>query len=196
MTTATHPGANGDRTAVIQAQARQRTALRRWVPQSQHFRENLKRWRDKCATQALAGYCRCGYCGKPNSGGQLASAFLHWDCYRTLLPYDAREAQHEADSNGGGARHVEPKGRALLATTLGLTQPIPMTVLVLVAWAARPDLFGLPGAEAQSASDSRVRTTLYGPRGLIRLGYVAVEGDAYIITPAGRALAGGKGVGR
>jgi hypothetical protein len=179
MTTATPPAAT-----------RRRAALRRWVPQSAHYRELLRHWRDHCATVGVVGdYCRCGYCNRPNRDGHASSAYLHWDCYQRLLPYDAREAREEAASLNGAA-HAEPKGLALLTAAARLAQPVNMTRLVLAAWRERPDLFGLPGSTLASASDSRVRTALYGKRGLISRGYVAVEADGYVVTPAGRALAG------
>lgn len=48
-----------------------------------------------------------------------------------------------------------------------LEQPFELHRLVLEAWRRWPSVFGLPGATRESASDNKVKTLLYGSRGLI-----------------------------
>jgi hypothetical protein len=203
MTTQSHPGANGDRTAAIQARHRA-GVLRRWQPHSEHYREKLARWRRESehAAGAAPRYRLCSYCGGVNKDGEAASAFLHWDCYQFILGVDAKFVEEEAARFVVNGKPVgEPEQgcgqmTVLRAMAVG-DRALGISAIVLAAWRADPSAFGLAGCEEHWPCSTRVRNALFGRRGLLKRGYVvkATEG-AYAVTPAGRALAGGKGAGR
>lgn len=64
------------------------------------------------------------------------------------------------------------RGRLLEAARC-LPERFSLTVLVLMAWAHFPKLFGLKGAEELHPSDNKVRYLLYGGKGLIARGLIS-----------------------
>ncbi len=78
------------------------------------------------------------------------------------------------------------RGRLLEAARC-LPERFSLTVLVLMAWAHFPKLFGLKGAEELHPSDNKVRYLLYGGKGLIARGLIEkCEGGLYrVVSPPG-----------
>jgi hypothetical protein len=203
MTTATHPSANGDRTAAIQARHRA-GVLRRWQPRSEHYRELLARWKRESEHVAGAAprYRLCSYCGAVNKDGEAESGFLHWHCYEALLRYDAEYAEREGTCLRVNGKPVgEPEqgcGQMIVLRAMAAgDRALGISAIVLAAWRADPSAFGLAGCEEHWPCSTRVRNALFGRRGLLKRGYVVkATGGAYAVTPAGRALAGNQGAGR
>lgn len=75
----------------------------------------------------------------------------------------------------------------LVARDLGPPgEPFDLADLVLAAWRAFPEQFGLRGRVKESASDNTVATFVMGKRGCVRRGLFAKAGPKqYTLTPAG-----------
>lgn len=80
----------------------------------------------------------------------------------------------------------------LLGAAMDLTRtasPFSVQALVIAAWRAHPDTFGLKGYERQSASDNKVIVALSGSSGMVARGWLSRDGDGLIaITQAGRKV--------
>lgn len=84
----------------------------------------------------------------------------------------------------------------ILAAAVGLPEPFSESALVLAAWRAAPDRFGLRGFADQYPDANRVRCEVMGGRGLVQGGYLEPVSRGrgrvvtYRLTPAGRTAAG------
>jgi hypothetical protein len=194
MTDATRPVTNGD---VLHQRLAQ---MRAWRPASEKYRDLWRTWKAEAQhlIGAPPGQRVCGYCAGINRAGEHESGFLHWECWRRVVKFDAERVAGEA---GDGAftpiAHEPTSAKARLwQAVLALPEPITLAALVLAAWRADPETFGLDGCKHDHPDSAHVRNDLYGPAGLLTRGYLVRKGKVYHVTPAGRALAGGKGAGR
>ncbi len=80
---------------------------------------------------------------------------------------------------------TDTQPRTAAAKLLDAARRIPgsftLTRLVLVAWEFYPDTFGLEGCP-EHPSDNKVRTLLYGAKGLLRRGLIVSEGKRFRVA--------------